>query len=163
MEYLRVKASSSMNLQIQTGVSHALYRRSTEGNNANGVDKLEQICARFPELKIMIGQYLTGNNMAKLTPTDKTLNNGEKHGQARETFYKDLIENNDEYSIVPKAILRDYKIVPDKLLDIITQAKDQVNIELKEKQEYLIEVYESRIKKLEEEKEDLRRQIPPKQ
>jgi hypothetical protein len=129
-----------------------------------GVDVLDKILAAYPDLKGELIKYLTDNKNKNLTNMQK---NGKDVGipleDAKETFYRDLIENNQEYSLLPKAVLRDYKIVPDKLLDIITTAKDEVNSELKKKQEYIIQLYEGRIKQLEMEKEDLRRQIPPKQ
>lgn len=87
----------------------------------------------------------------------------------KETFYRELIEDNENYSLIPKAILSDYKIVPEKLLDMITQSKDELNGELKEKHKLIIQGYENRINRLEEDKsallaenERLKRQIPAK-
>ena len=80
-----------------------------------------------------------------------------------------MIEDNENYSLIPKAILSDYKIVPEKLLDMITQSKDELNGELKEKHKLIIQGYENRINRLEEDKaalvaenERLQRQIPAK-
>jgi hypothetical protein len=86
---------------------------------------------------------------------------------ARETFYQDLIEKNDEYSLLPRAVLRDYKIVPDKIIDVLVQSNEnekkalieskelEIRV-LNEKYEILIEGYENKIKRLEKENDDLR-------
>lgn len=96
----------------------------------------------------------------------------------RETFYTDLIENNSEYSLLPRAVLQDYKIVPDKIIDVIIAStasekkalEDSKRMEiegLNQKYELIItglenktERLEKRNKELEKENEDLRRQIP---
>jgi hypothetical protein len=70
----------------------------------------------------------------------------------KETFYKDLIENNDEYSILPKALLRDYKMVPEKILERINQNNDELKAALVEK-------YERYIAILEKENEALKAQL----
>jgi transcriptional regulator with XRE-family HTH domain len=107
--------------------------------------------------------------------TQEPLNGNSNIVNNRETFYLDLIEGNEEYSILPKAILKDYKIVPDKIIDVIIQSNENerkaieksktLEIEgLNRKYEIIIEGYENKIKKLEKENEDLRGgKIPPKQ
>lgn len=102
------------------------------------------------------------------------------NGHARETFYTDLIENNVEYSLLPRAVLKDYKIVPDKIIDVIISSNENEKKAIKESmeaaKESLIKDYEQLIKGLEnkvdrlenekltlkQENEDLRRQIPGK-
>lgn len=97
-------------------------------------------------------------------------NNLNGHG-ARETFYTDLIENNVEYSLLPRAVLKDYKIVPDKIIDVIIASNENEKKALKESMETakealikdyerLIEGLENKVARLEKENEDLRRQIP---
>lgn len=162
IDYLEELGVSQRQFAELTGVSDATYGGYRRMETSIKLDLVDKIVSNYPDLRIRLAGYLTGNNGGNITPKDKTMNNDENPHSAKETFYRDLIENNTEYSLLPKAILKDYKIVPDKLLDIITESKDQVNNELKKKQELLIEIYEGRIKKLEEEKEDLRRQIPPK-
>lgn len=94
------------------------------------------------------------------------------HG-ARETFYTDLIENNVEYSLLPRAVLKDYKIVPDKIIDVIISSNENEKKALRESMEtakeslikdyeLLIKGLENKVERLEKENEDLRRQIPGK-
>lgn len=80
----------------------------------------------------------------------------------RETFYTDLIENNTEYSLLPRAVFKDYKIVPERILDVIIRSADSEKQALIEKHELIIEGLKNKIKRLESEKEDLQRQIPAK-
>ena len=112
------------------------------------------------------------------TSVQQTPNNKENGMNQRETFYQDLIENNDEYSILPRAVLKDYKIVPDKIIDVIISSNENEKRALKEskemeieslnkKYELIIEGLENKVirlegdkKKLENDIEDLRRKIP---
>lgn len=114
------------------------------------------------------------------TYVDIPTNNKANGMQARETFYQDLIEKNEEYSILPRAVLKDYKIVPDKIIDVIIKSGENersalqksmlMEIEsLNEKNKTIIEGYKNGIKilefeneRLKKENEELRRQIPPK-
>jgi hypothetical protein len=86
----------------------------------------------------------------------------------RETFYTDLIENNTEYTIMPRVVLRDYKIVPDKVIDAIIESKDGEKKALKEamdmatasllkKHSDQIEEYERQFKIVEAENIELRK------
>lgn len=115
---------------------------------------------------------------------DSTLENTTHDKQTdmdvKETFYRDLIENNDEYSILPRAVLKDYKIVPDKIIDVIIasnenekkaleKSKDLEIVGLNERYERLIKGYENEIidltnqnEKLRNENNDLLRQISSK-
>lgn len=90
---------------------------------------------------------------------------------ARETFYTDLIEGNEEYSILPRAVLKDYKIVPDKIIDVIIQSTDEARKALEKakdleidslvaKHETIIKGLNIEIEKLKNDNDDLRRQIP---
>lgn len=81
---------------------------------------------------------------------------------ARETFYTDLIENNSEYSLLPRAVFKDYKIVPERILDVIIKSADSEKQALIEKHELIIEGLKNKINRLESEKEELQRQIPAK-
>lgn len=87
----------------------------------------------------------------------------------KETFYTDLIESNEEYSLIPRAVLKDYKIVPDKIIDVIIQSNENekkalersCNMEiesLNKKYELLIEGYENKINRLEREKGEIERE-----
>lgn len=89
----------------------------------------------------------------------------------KETFYKNLIEENNDYSLIPRAVLRDYKIVPDKIIDVIIDSnRNEKNAITKSfndekdilimKYEMVIEGLENKIRALEAEKEILKRQIP---
>jgi hypothetical protein len=86
-----------------------------------------------------------------LTSVEKLTENNNMD-QARETFYRDLIERNEEYSILPKALLKDYKMIPDKIMDQITKTNDELK-------SALVDKYERYIKTLEQENQDLRKRL----
>lgn len=67
----------------------------------------------------------------------------------KESFYKELIEDNEEYNLIPRAILHDYKIVPEKIIDMIYRDKEEIK-------QALISKYEVIIDGLKEENERLR-------
>lgn len=90
----------------------------------------------------------------------------------KETFYKNLIEDNNDYSLIPRAVLRDYKIVPDKIIDVIIESnrneKKAITKSFEDEKDTLIIKHElviaglkNKIKELEAEKDMLKRQIPP--
>jgi hypothetical protein len=56
----------------------------------------------------------------------------------KESFYKELIEENEEYSLIPRAILKDYKIVPEKIINMIYQDKEELKNALVAKYEMII-------------------------
>lgn len=142
-----------------------------------------------------IGQYIAGKknpkndfweiwdktfNETNVSHETKSMQHSETGIGVKETFYQELIERNEEYSLIPRAVLKDYKIVPDKIIDVIIasgenekkairEAKDMEISVLNRKLEILIEEYERdmeeynrKIKTLEEENASLRTQIPPK-
>jgi hypothetical protein len=126
-------------------------------------------------------EWETGSNNIFNTSVPKSTGskqNGEL--SSKETFYEDLMERNKDYFVAPRAIFTDYKIVPDKIIDVIIQSnanerkalQDAKTMEidsLEKKYEMLIEGLENKVDRLEKEKaalatenEDLRRQIPTK-
>lgn len=78
----------------------------------------------------------------------------------RETFYIDLIEKNEEYNLIPRAVLKDYKIVPDKIIDVIIQSNENEKKALIEglnsKYELIIQGYKNKVADLENELNRLR-------
>lgn len=95
------------------------------------------------------------------------------NGFEKETFYKNLIEDNEDYSLIPRAVLRDYKIVPDKIIDVILESnkneKNAIAKSFEDEKDSLINRHEliitglkNKIKDLETEKEILKRQITTK-
>lgn len=87
-------------------------------------------------------------------------NKGNQLMTPRETFYTDLIEKNDEYNLIPRAVLKDYKIVPDKIIDVIIQSNENEKKALVEglnsKYELMIQGYKNKIADLESELKRLR-------
>jgi hypothetical protein len=124
--------------------------------------------------------WTLGKGEAFTTTKSITHNGAQQNGiTTRETFYRELIEDNDEYSILPRAVLKDYKIVPDKIIDVIITSNENEKRAIKEskeleieslnkKHEFLLNVREMELKecekeieKLKAENEELRRKIPP--
>lgn len=102
------------------------------------------------------------NETKNHTQVDKPSDNAKNGHAAKETFYRDFIENNPDYSIIPKAVFRDYKIVPDKIVDAIIQSATNEKKSLEEKYEIIIDGYKLRVERLQNENDELRRQIPGK-
>jgi hypothetical protein len=61
-----------------------------------------------------------------------------KTSDLKESFYRDLIEHNQDYSLIPRAVLTDYKIVPEKIIDMIYQDKEELKNALITKYEMII-------------------------
>jgi hypothetical protein len=113
------------------------------------------------------GEVFVENSTAAIKSTDRK-------GfvkSAKETFYTDLIESNDQYNLIPRAVLTDYKIVPDKIIDVIIKSTEDAKAALEKskdleiesltiKHETIIEGLNNKIKRLEREIDDLRGQIP---
>lgn len=125
------------------------------------------------------------SGMSKILDVDLTNHAGEAltlYGAKRqkETWYAELIEKNETYALIPKAVLRDYKMVPDKVLDTITQShegeREALIARYKGEREALIAEHqllitglenkaarlEADVKRLEEENRELERQISAK-
>ena len=97
----------------------------------------------------------------------KDANPGRSNIAPKETFYKALIEDNDDYSLIPRAVLKDYKIVPDKIIDVIIESnknekaaisksfQDEKSI-LVAKHELTITGLENKILSLEKENKELK-------
>lgn len=60
----------------------------------------------------------------KGTGGDKPSDYKQNGMRVKETFYSELIEQNEEYSLIPRAVLKDYKIVPDKIIDVIIASNE---------------------------------------
>lgn len=91
----------------------------------------------------------------KGTPAIKSTDNNQ---MAQDTIYKDLVEANTDYRLVPKIILDQYHIVPKQeaedrreMLTIITKAKD----DLIAKSDVIISKYEALVSKYESDIDEL--------
>jgi transcriptional regulator with XRE-family HTH domain len=71
-----------------------------------------------------------------------------KSSMVKESFYRDLIENNQEYSLIPRAVLTDYKIVPEKIIDMIYSDKEELKNALISKYEMIISNMEREVNNL---------------
>jgi hypothetical protein len=126
-------------------------------------DKLEKFLTHY---RIDRTWWKTGEGKVFITSVQEPGDNKKNGMTTKETFYQDLIENNEEYSLLPRAVLKDYKIVPDKIIDVIIssnenekkalrESKDMEIESLMKKYELIIEGLENKTKRLEGEKEDL--------
>jgi hypothetical protein len=117
--------------------------------------------------------YDTGKGevfMENGTYVDTASDNKEITMTAKETFWREVMEDTDHpYRVVPSSVFKDYKIVPDKIIDVIIRSNESEKIALNEKYELIIQGLENQNKRLEKEKgdlqteiENLRRQIPAK-
>lgn len=164
----RIKHGNQRQVAAKIGISSQLLGHYESGRHAPKMDFFKRWKNTFGEDLMEASEDSqketnVSHGTKKHAQVHETIKNKENRAMnARETFYTELIENNQEYSLLPKAILRDYKMIPDKLIDLITQSKDEVNRGLLEKNELLVMGYEARLQKLEMEKEELRRQISTK-
>jgi hypothetical protein len=112
----------------------------------------------------------TGIGDVFLTSVDNPTDNKEISMTAKETFWREVMEDTDHpYRVVPSSVFKDYKIVPDKIIDVIIRSNESEKIALNEKYELMIQGLKNRNSRLETENqnllkeiEDLRRQIPGK-
>lgn len=176
-------------------------KRLTQAQVAKDLDESEQVISNYAKGKRfisaefaskwerkygeklidMIDQVLNKSTIddINITSVEEPSDNKQNGMSQRETFYQDLMEKNEQYSVIPTAVLKDYKIVPDKIIDVIIRSNENerkaleksmhLEIEsLNEKNKIIIEGYKNGIKILEAENErlktenaELRRQIPP--
>jgi hypothetical protein len=69
-------------------------------------------------------------------------------GMRKESFYRELIEDNEEYSLIPRAVLKEYKIVPEKIIDMIYSDKEELKNALISKYEMIISNMEREVNHL---------------
>lgn len=113
--------------------------------------------------------WKTGEGEPFITSVQIPSDNHVKMKSAKETFYEEFFEQNKDYFVAPRAIFTDYKIVPDRILNVIIESKENEKKALEDAHkilirdyERIIEGYENKIARMEKEKEDLLRQIPTK-
>jgi hypothetical protein len=140
----------AMECRISPGtLSKALERSSLSD------DIVDKIYDRF---KVRKGYWEDGKEPIldkNPTPAIKSTDNNE---MAQDTIYKDLVEANTDYRLVPKIILDQYHIVPKQeaedrreMLTIITKAKD----DLIAKSDVIINKYETLVSKYEADIDEL--------
>lgn len=129
-----------------------IYNWESDDNTPNG----ESLTALAKALDVTVDDLLDLNPTSVEKANDNTKNNGH---HLRETFYRDLIESNDEYSILPRAVLRDYKIVPDKIIDVIIASNENEKKALEKSKdlqiESLMQKHDKIINGYEDERKDL--------
>jgi hypothetical protein len=89
--------------------------------------------------------------------------------KARETFYRYLVEEDENYTLMPSILLRDYKMVPDKVIDNIIQSNNSAKSEIEKardlsiqlltaQHDQMVEGLKNKINRLEQEKQELQRE-----
>jgi transcriptional regulator with XRE-family HTH domain len=160
--YRELRNLTVQELADKMGIGKAGIYKWENGDTKPGIDSLTDLSKALD---------CTINDLTNENSTDlqKTGDNKQNRKTPRETFYLDLIENNVEYNLIPRAVLKDYKIVPDKIIDVIIssaenekkalkEAMDMAKDSLIQKYELIIKGKENRIETLNKEKEDLRKE-----
>lgn len=166
------KNKTAAEIQRETGISKqnlSAWENERSNPGTEFIDQLSEYFGLPRELFYKEGltlDYLKSHFSSEKHTSVQNRTDNKENMTPRETFYQELIENNQDYSIIPKAILKDYKIVPEHILNMITQSKDDFNKLLEEKHMLIIQGLENKISKLTKENEDLnsrlQRQIPAK-
>lgn len=167
VDYLKGIGVSQRKFADATGVSETTFGTYSRMTSAMGVDLLDKILTTYPGARTELIRYLGGNTEENHTGDNKSLRKAEIMDKIN-TVYRDLVEANTEYRLVPKKILDDYDMLPkkelenrNKMMEIVTQAMDEAKDALIEKYEIVIAGLKQRIERLEKENEDLRGgQIP---
>lgn len=58
MDYLAGQVKSTRDFEDKTGISHAMYGRYKDMKSSMTLDKLEKIFSNFPEVKLIVADYL---------------------------------------------------------------------------------------------------------
>jgi hypothetical protein len=169
IDQILAETGFSMNaINSKAGFGQGTLRAAYEANRELSPDKMEKM---VKNIHINPDWWNTGKGDILLQKHHLSVVREDKNvypeKSAKETFYKDLIESNADYSLIPRAVLQDYKIVPDKIIDVILssnenekkaleKSKDLEIESLNKRYELLIEGYENKIKRLEEENHELR-------
>lgn len=135
---------SQQELADRIGVPKGRVNGWERGNNPKAEDTkaLEKF---FSELENKYSHESGDKNFVTDSPMDQ-----------KETFYAELIEKNEVYALIPKAVLSDYKIVPDKIMDIIIRSNEGEKEALIAKYEVIIRGLEIKSAQLEAENKELR-------
>lgn len=159
-----------------TGISKQNISNWANGLNEPSSENLD-LLAKFLDIprevfymETLTDGYLKSNFLRRDNTSVQEAGDNKQNGMdPRETFYTDLMEKNEHYSIIPTAVLKDYKIVPDKIIDVIIssnenekkalrESKDMEIESLMKKYELIIEGLENKTKRLEGEKAEIERQ-----
>jgi transcriptional regulator with XRE-family HTH domain len=172
---VREKHGNKAQVAKKLGISPQLlgqYEKGRQNPKVDFFDKWKEVYNQ--DLRLMMIETNVSHGTEKHTPAMKSTSNKEMSRSAKETFFEDLIERNDTYFIAPRAIFTDYKIVPDKIIDVIIssnenekkaleKSKDLEIASLVKKYELIIEGQDHKIKRLEKENEDLKSKVPAQQ
>lgn len=162
MQVIEAHGIKQTDAEIKMGVSPGLFNKMKNRKDGEGQmhpDNQEKFLRTF---NVNPEWWKNEEGDMFLSSTELVKSNGE----VKETFYKNLIEGNEEYSLIPRAVLKDYKIVPDKIIDVIidsnrnekhaiTQSFQDQKDALINKHEQVIIGYEAKIKRLEAEIKEL--------
>lgn len=171
---IRAKHGNQSEVAEKLGISSQLlgqYERGERNPKLGFYKKWEQVFGQ--DLLALKDEANVSREAKNGTSAIETTNN-KKNGMApKETFYQYLIEESEEYSLIPRAVFRDYKIVPDKIIDVIIAShenekkalidqKGQEIESLNDKHDLVVKGLENKIERLEKENKDLLLQIPTK-
>jgi hypothetical protein len=161
--YLKGLGLSQRKAGDKLDISESTFGTWVRMSSAMGMDQLDKILTEYPGARDIIIDYLRGNTDQKHTGMDK---NGEINGKAADQFYRNLIENNSEYRLVPKKLFDDYDILPkketesrSKVMEVVTKAMEETKSALIDKYEAQIVGHKSRTAKLISENRKLREEI----
>lgn len=188
LKYNKLGINSPYGLEVYVKASPGAISKPLNKGEEPGLGTIKKIREGLPGLNQ--GWWDTGKGdvfVSNITYDDKASNNKLNGMNPRETFYEELMEKNKDYFVAPRSIFTDYKIVPDKIIDVIIASNEGEKKALRESMETakealikdyerLIEGLENKAERLEKEKEklkeenevlkeeneDLRRQIPGK-
>lgn len=138
---MKLRGVKVAELANKTGIIKQSIYKWLSGEYDPGSENLEKLAEA---LNVSVKDFYDEN----LTSVSNLDNEQQNRSVARETFYRDLIEDNEEYSLLPKALLKDYKIVPEKLIERINQTNDELKEALVAKYELIIADQDREIQEL---------------
>jgi GTPase involved in cell partitioning and DNA repair len=157
-----VKRDGSPNFseaERKAGIKGTVLQKAVKREGGLYDDNLDKFLRTFHVKRDWLLKGIGDMNDKNPTPAINSTSNTENE---MNDIYKDLVEANTDYRLVPKIILDQYHIIPKdevedrrEMIKVITKAKD----DLISKYETLLARYEEDIDELEKENETLRSQI----
>lgn len=153
------KGFSMNKLNNEAGFGQGTLKAAYDGNREFSEDKLQKFLKKL-NINIDWWRNCSGEIFIKKGTRGENTQQISEGGveEVRAKVWMDLMEHQQDYYVTPRSIFKDYKIVPDKIIDALTKSNESEKEALHAKNELIINGYENQVKRLEDEKEKLEEQ-----
>lgn len=136
--YLKGIGVSQRKFAEVTGLSDTTYGTYSRMTSAMGADSMDKILTAYPELRKVLINHLTGNNMENNTHTqkrDEIKDNplGEEAARIYAELYQRFLGANSEYLVIHRDVLKEHRLVAVEQLEKEKQQAQNAQQEISER------------------------------